>query len=204
MTTPCLSSCFCFDLDGTITGEELLPLIASEIGLEEEMRLLTRLTMDGLIPFEDSFRLRFAILHMAGVDRIQEIVAEVEIDPDIERFIADHRDRCFILTGNLDVWIAPLVERLRCQVFSSVSRWNARGRLELVETMRKNVPALALKERFDRVVAIGDGYNDVPMFEVADVGVAFNGVHPSPDALVSVSDYVVSNGKGLCRLLNTL
>jgi phosphoserine phosphatase len=198
------TSCFCFDLDGTITGEELLPLIASEIGLEEEMRLLTRITMDGLIPFEDSFRLRFAILRTAGVDRIQQIVSEVEVDPDIERFIADNRERCFVVTGNLDVWIAPLAARLGCHVYSSTSRQDRGGRLELAETMRKNMPALALKERFGRVVAIGDGYNDVPMFEVADVGVAFNGVHPSPDALVSVSDYVVSNGKGLCRLLNTL
>jgi phosphoserine phosphatase len=197
-------SCFCFDLDGTITGEELLPLIASEVGLEEEMRLLTRLTMDGLIPFEDSFRLRFAILRAAGVERIQQIVAEVEVDPDVERFIAANRERCFVITGNLDVWIAPLAERLGCRFYSSTSRIGRDGRPEILEIMRKNVPTLALKERFDRVVAVGDGFNDVPMFDVADVGVAFNGVHPSPDALVSVADYVALNGKGLCRLLSTL
>ena len=197
-------SCFCFDLDGTITGEELLPLIASEVGLEQEMRLLTRITMDGLIPFEDSFRLRFAILRGAGVERIQEIVSEVDVDPDVERFIAENRERCFVITGNLDVWIAPLVERLGCRFYSSTSRRDREGRLELFDIMRKNVPTLELKERFDRVVAIGDGYNDVPMFDVADVGVAFHGVHPSPDALVSVADYVALNAKGLCRLLNTL
>lgn len=196
-------SCFCFDLDGTITREELLPLIASEVGLEEEMRLLTRITMDGLIPFEDSFRLRFAILRTAGVDRIQQIVSEAAIDPDVEAFIGRNRDRCFVVTGNLDIWIAPLVERLGCRFYCSTSRLDD-GRLELLDIMRKNVPALELKERFDRVVAIGDGFNDVPMFDVADVGIAFNGVHPSPDALVSMADYVALNAKGLCRLLNTL
>lgn len=204
MTQALINSCFCFDLDGTITNEELLPLIASEVGLEEEMRLLTRITMDGLIPFEDSFRLRFAILRAAGIERIQEIVAEVQLDADVEAFIATNRDRCFVITGNLDVWIAPLAERLGCKFYTSTSRFDREGRLELVDIIRKNVPALALKERFDRVVAVGDGYNDVPMFDVADVGVAFNGVHPSPDALVSVADYVALNGKGLCRLLSTL
>lgn len=199
-----VDSCFCFDLDGTITGEELLPLIASEVGLEEEMRLLTRITMDGLIPFEESFRLRFAILRAAGIERIQQVVSEVEIDPDIERFIADHRERCFVITGNLDVWIAPLIERLGCRFYCSTSRRTAKGELELVDIMRKNVPTLELKSRFRRVVAVGDGYNDVPMFDVADVGVAFNGVHPSPEALVMVADYVALNGSGLCRLLNTL
>lgn len=198
------ASCFCFDLDGTITREELLPLIASEVGLEEEMRLLTRITMDGLIPFEDSFRLRFAILRTAGVQRIQQIVSEVEVDPDVERFIAGNRDRCFVVTGNLDVWVAPLAQRLGCRFYCSTSRRDRDGRLELLNIMRKNVPTLELKERFDRVIAIGDGFNDVPMFDVADVGIAFHGVHPSPDALVSMADYVALNAKGLCRLLDTL
>jgi phosphoserine phosphatase len=194
MSRPLPESCFCFDLDGTITREELLPLIASEVGLEEEMRLLTRITMDGLIPFEDSFRLRFAILRTAGVDRIQQIVSEVEVDPDVEAFIARNRHR----------WIAPLMERLGCRFYCSTSRRDREGRLELLSIMRKNVPTLELKDRFERVIAIGDGFNDVPMFDVADVGIAFNGVHGSPDALISMADYVALNAKGLCRLLNTL
>lgn len=197
-------SCFCFDLDGTVTQEELLPLIASEVGLEQEFRLLTRLTMDGLIPFEDSFRLRFALLRAANIERIQAIVAQVRLDPDVEAFIAGHRDRCFIVTGNLDVWIRPLIDRLGCGFYASTSGMGRQGQLELVSVMRKNLPALELKARFARVVAIGDGYNDVPMFDVADVGVAYFGVHPSPEALVSVADYVALNGRGLCRLLNTL
>lgn len=197
-------TCFCFDLDGTVTRAELLPMIASEINLEQEMSLLTRLTMDGLIPFEDSFRLRFAILRSAGLERIRSVVAEVEIDPDIAAFIAANRERCFIVTGNLDVWVEPLMQRLGCRFYTSVSQIGANGEVELKHIMRKNVPGLELKELFDRVVVVGDGYNDLPLFDVADVGVAYNGVHASPDALISVADYVTMNGKGLCRLLSTL
>lgn len=204
MTDARQQSCFCFDLDGTVTTEELLPLIASELGLEEELRLLTRITMDGLIPFEESFRLRFALLRPAGLQRIQQVVAEVEIDPDIENFIADNRDRCFIITGNLDVWIAPLIERLGCRFFTSTSQVDAASQLGLGEIMKKNIPTRELKERFGRVVAIGDGSNDVPMFEAADVGIAYNGVHPSPDALISAADYVALSGRGLCRLLSNM
>lgn len=197
-------TCFAFDLDGTITRTELLPLIAAELDLSAEMRLLTQLTMDGAIPFEDSFRLRFAILRSVPLHRIHAAVAQVELDPDIEAFIAANRHRCFIVTGNLDVWIAPLVERLHCGFYASTARCSGGEITGIAHIMRKNGPALELKKKFRRLVAIGDGFNDLPMFDVADIGIAFCGVHGAPDALVRVSDYVAFEGRSLCRLLGTL
>ncbi len=200
-----IQTAFAFDLDGTITRAELLPMIASELGLEAEMRLLTDLTMAGVIPFEDSFRLRFAILRSAGIDRIRSIVSQVEFDPDIEAFIRENVERCFVVTGNLDLWVQPLMERLKCQFYTSTAITDAEGRITGLDTvMRKNVAGLELKERFDRLVSIGDGFNDIPIFDVADIGIAFAGLHSAPDALISVSNYVALDGKSLCRLLNTL
>lgn len=202
---PKLGTAFAFDLDGTITRSELLPMIASELGLEAEMRLLTELTMAGSIPFEDSFRLRFAILRTAGLDRIRSIVSEVEFDPYIEEFIRANKERCFVVTGNLDLWIQPLIERLDCRFHTSTAMTDSEGRIIGLDTvMRKNLAGLELKERFDRLVAIGDGFNDIPIFDVADIGIAFNGIHSAPDGLLSVANYVALDGKSLCRLLNTL
>lgn len=196
---------FAFDLDGTITRSELLPMIASELDLESEMRLLTDLTMAGMIPFEDSFRLRFAILRSAGLERIRSVVSNVTFDRAIEDFIHQNRERCFVVTGNLDLWIEPLVNRLGCQFFSSTAAIGKDGAITGLDTiMRKNVAGLEIKKQFDRLVAVGDGFNDVPMFDVADIGIAFSGVHNAPDALVSVSNYVALDGTSLCRLLNTL
>jgi phosphoserine phosphatase len=203
-STPSKELCFAFDLDGTITRSELLPMIASELNLEHEMRLLTQLTMSGTIPFEDSFRLRFAILRSAGIDRIRSIVSEVEFDPYIEAFIKENRDRCFVVTGNLDVWIQPLIERLGCTFFTSTASVDDGRITGLASVMRKSFPGLELKQRFKRLVAIGDGFNDIPMFDIADIGIAYSGVHMAPDALVSVSDYVALDGRSLCRLLSTL
>lgn len=197
-------TCFAFDLDGTITQAELLPLMASELGLEAEMRTLTKLTMDGHIPFEDSFRLRFALLRVADPERIRDVVSHVEVDPHIEAFIQANRERCFVVTGNLDVWIQPLIDRLGCGFYTSKPMIKDGRVTGLQSVMRKNVPALELKQQFDRLVAIGDGYNDLPMFDVADIGIAYSGIHFAPDALVSVANYVAFEGKSLCSLLNTL
>ena len=46
-----MSSAFCFDLDGTITKDEILPILSREIGLFEEISALTDATINGVIPF---------------------------------------------------------------------------------------------------------------------------------------------------------
>jgi phosphoserine phosphatase len=94
---------FRFDLDGPIIDTELLPLIGRELGLERELERLTRLTMDGVLPFETSFRYRVDLLKATPISRVQEIVASAPLNPEIADFIAANRDRCLIVTGNCDV-----------------------------------------------------------------------------------------------------
>jgi HAD superfamily phosphoserine phosphatase-like hydrolase len=198
-------TCFLFDLDGTVTREEVLPIIASELGLENEMRLLTSLTMAGLIPFEDSFRLRYAILRHASLPAIHRAVRDVRLDAHVLAYMRTNAESCFLVTGNLDRWIEPLIAQIPCRVFCSTSRGGSQDTVgELDVVLRKNDAALELKQLFDRVVAIGDGFNDLPMFEVADVGIVNCALHSAPDELISSADYVVFSGESLCRLLNTL
>jgi HAD superfamily phosphoserine phosphatase-like hydrolase len=200
-----MSTQFCFDLDGTISRQEILPAIASEVGLSEEIALLTSLTMRGLVPFESSFRLRCRILREVPVSRVREIVADIPLDSHVEEFIRLNRERCAIVTGNLDAWVGGLIERLGCRAFTSKSRVQD-DRLDGEASMlRKSEAVGALRRQgAERVVAVGDGFNDIPMFEAADVGVAFGGVHPPVVEVVEQSNYVVYGGEALCRLLNTL
>ena len=67
-----MSTVFAFDLDGTLTTVEVLPVIANELDLMEEMRTLTEITLSGLITFEASFRLRTAILKSISIKEVQE------------------------------------------------------------------------------------------------------------------------------------
>ena len=197
------TSVYAFDLDGTVTTQEMLPLIAKELHLGEELGLLTRLTLDGTIGFESSFRLRFHILRSVPVERVQAIAAAVPIDPFIEAFIKQYNARCVIVTGNLDVWIQPIMQRLGCRFFTSDSEVR-NGQLELTKVLDKGKALRELSLNGSRTVAIGESFNDISMFEEADIGVAFGGVHQPVPQLVQIADYVVYNGRALCNLLQTL
>ena len=195
---------FAFDLDGTITKVETLPLLAKELGLADEMKLLTDLTLSGRIPFEKSFRMRYLILRNIPLRRIQEIMAGVELEEEIAAFIREHKENCAIVTGNLDCWIAPIIAKLGCRSFSSTSVLDEKNIPVLDKILDKGAAIRKLKKVSDKVVAIGESFNDVPMFEEANIAIAYGGVHEPVSAAVALSDYVISDSDTLCRLLEIL
>ena len=189
---------FAFDLDGTVTTVETLPLLARELGLSLEMQTLTELTLDGKIPFEQSFRLRHFILSRIPLERIREIMSTVPLDSAIEQFILERREQCALVTGNLDRWIEPLAARLQCETFASTL--DSEGRLHVLD---KSAAIKKLRSSAKKVIAIGESFNDLSMLRAADVSIAYGGVHRPIDAVISSADFVVFDGVSLCRLLKT-
>ncbi|HEY6780280.1 MAG TPA: HAD family phosphatase [Thermoleophilaceae bacterium] len=190
---------FLFDLDGTITRVEILPEIARAIGLEQEIAELTRRTMAGELPFESSLRRRVEILSRVPVSTVREIVAGVEVDPHIAEFLAANRERCTIVTGNLDVWIEELVRQLGVDVRCSIARAEDDRLVELTTVLDKADVA----QDFDGpICAIGDGYNDLGLMAAADLGVAYGGVHAPAPGLYGVATHAIFDSKRLCELLS--
>ena len=196
----CPTPVFAFDLDGTITTREILPVLAAELGLAEEMGLLTRLTLDGTLNFAASFRLRFAILRSIAPARVRDIVAAIPLDPHITEFIRARREHCAIVTGNLDCWIAPLLEKLGCPAYFSTSR-QENGLLHLDTILDKGDAVADLARAGRTVVAIGESANDLPMFNAAHTRIAYAGVHTPVPEILRLADYVVGDGEELCALL---
>ncbi|GAB48120.1 HAD family hydrolase [Mobilicoccus pelagius] len=199
-----MTTAFAFDLDGTITREEILPIIAAELDLEREMLTLTELTLSGAIDFEDSFRLRCAILRAVPISEVRRIVQRVQLAEHLVEFIQARPDDCYVVTGNLDVWVAPILDRLGCRSFTSVAKAQGDTLLNVASVLNKSEPVRTLLPRYERVVSVGDSVNDIPMFEEAHVRVAFGGVHRPAPSLYETSDYAVYTEEALCRLLTTL
>ena len=199
-----MSTAFCFDLDGTVTKDEILPVLSREIGLFEEISALTEATVRGVIPFRRSFLLRCRLLAEIPVSRIQEIISDIRVNDEILSFIRGNRNNCYIVTGNLDVWVAPLVDRFGCRFFCSTADIHA-DRLVGVNGVLDKAQAISeIRTWHSKIVAIGDGMGDVRMFEHSDVRIAFGGTHRPIQTLMKLANFVSFHEKSLCNLLFTL
>jgi phosphoserine phosphatase len=195
---------FCFDLDGTVTTTEILPCIASELGISDEMAVLTKSTMDGHIPFESSFRLRCLLLGQISLEKVRQLVSQVPLDEEIVSFIKEYPKDCYIVTGNLDIWVEPLIQSLGCVAYTS-SGYFEEGMLRVSNILNKSTAVTdLLNGSYKRVIAVGDGANDASMLAAASLGIAYGGVHTPAAPAIAAANAIVYESRTLCRLLRTL
>lgn len=193
---------FAFDLDSTITLEEMFPRLAREVGQGEAMRRLTDDVLAGRVPLEDSLRMRVELLAGIPLPAVHAALAAVPLDPAITAFIREHRERCAVITANLDIWIEPLMRRLDCRVFSSHAAWEG-NRVRLRSVVDKGTAAKIWKGG-DVLAAVGDSAADLPMFRVAEYRFAHAGVHMPPPMLCEAATRVTPDGATLCACLRDL
>lgn len=192
---------FLFDLDGTVLDVELLPFIARGLGIYSEIAELTRLTVQGLIPFEASFKRRVRLLQRFPISAVREIVERAPVNAEIFTFIQANKSRTWIVTGNCDVWIEALIHRLGVKAECTRTKSSGESLLDLVSFVDKG----GIARRFrGKAVAIGDGHNDIEMLRESAVGVAYGGVHPPAPTLMEVATHAVYDSRTLCRLLSQL
>lgn len=194
---------FLFDLDGTITKQETLPLIAKAFGVEA-IEGLTKETVAGNVPFVESFIRRVHLLKDLPVDEVSCLLGTVEIYPLLATFIRAHKEACGIVTGNLSCWIGLLVQKLGCACYASEAVVENQRIQKLSAILRKENVVQQLKEEGHRVIFIGDGNNDVEAMRIADRSIAAALTHSPAAGVLSVADYLVLNEVALCRQLHQL
>lgn len=194
---------FLFDLDSTITKQEILPLISNKFGVNEKMRYLTEKTMQGELPFKESFIQRVDLLKDIPVNIIQEIVNEIELNEYIVKFIRENKERCYIITGNLDIWIEKLLIRLNMQnhCYSSKAKACNNKLYNIVSVIDKNSICDQFIQPF---IAIGDGNNDADMIKKAKIGIGFGGVRNIAPAVVETASHLMYDEKTLYTFLNRM
>lgn len=195
---------FLFDLDGTVTSAETLPIIANHFECKEEIAELTKRTVQGNIPFIESFIRRVNILGKYSVSETSDLLALVSLYPEVKKFIDDHRADCIIVTGNLTCWCEGLFKKIGCQCYGSEAECEDDKVVKLKTILRKEQIVDQYKALGETVVFIGDGNNDLEAMRHANISISVGLTHNPAQSLMAITDYVIFNEHALCRQMRQL
>lgn len=195
---------FIFDLDGTLTSCETLPVIAARFGMGAQIAALTAQVIRGVIPFEEGFRQRVALLSDLDEADVARSIKDVPICVALQDFIAQNSGNCLIASGNYRGWIAPLAARFACPLLCSEGEVNAQNQLHITRILRKETLVREQRKQGRYVVFIGDGHNDAAAMLSADVAIGCALVHEPAPSVISAAHYVIRDCGALLNLLNRL
>ena len=107
------------------------------------------------------------------------------------------------MTGNLDVWIAGLIDRigLTGSVFCSRGIVSDGQLLGVASVIDKR---LTVEQFVGPLVAVGDGSNDADMISMAEVGIGFGGVRCIAPSVLEVCTHAIYEESRLVNFLRRL
>lgn len=195
---------FLFDLDGTVTSKETLPIIAAHFNCSEQIADLTARTVQGNVPFVESFIRRVNILGRFSIKEISSLLETIELNKHILGFINSHKEDCVIVTGNLTCWCEKIFKKVGCQCFGSIADCQNDQVVKLTKILRKEQIVEQYKALGETVVFIGDGNNDMEAMRHANISIASGIIHKPAQSLLSICDYVIFDEGALCRQMQQL
>ena len=157
---------FLFNLDSIVTRREIIPFIAEKCDMSDDIRELMQISRKGEIPFKQDFIQKVDVLKQIPVSKINDIVADIELSDTIRK----NKERCFIVTENLDVWLIKMLSGIGMEqnVFCSKAVLKDDFIQSVFSVVDKND---IIKQMVVPFVAIGNGNNDAAMIEAAEIGI---------------------------------
>ena len=196
---------FLFNLDATITAGEIFPIISSKMdgNILERMGVLTESTMSGKLPFKQNLLKRIELLKDIPVSEVNQMITDMPLNEKLVDFIRRYRDRCYIVTANLDIWIEGLIKKIGMEknVFSSKALMMDDRLQNVLSIVDKNAVISQMVMPF---AAIGNGNNDAEMIEAAQIGIGYGEICDIAPSVLDCADYAVYKEEKLVEFLEKL
>jgi len=177
----------CFDMDSTLIKTEVIDELADRAGVGEQVRAITESAMRGEIDFSESFKQRVALLKGLDESVMKEIADSLPIMDGADRLISILKKIGFkiaILSGGFTYFGNALKKRFDVDYVYANELEIIDGKLtgnhlgDIVDGKRKaellKLIAQVEKIELEQVIAVGDGANDLPMLNLAGLGIAFH------------------------------
>jgi phosphoserine phosphatase len=177
----------CFDMDSTLIQTEVIDELADRAGVGEQVRAITESAMRGEIDFSESFKRRVSLLEGLDESVMKDIAENLPITEGMARLIRVLKKggyKIAILSGGFTYFGNHLKEKFGIDYVYANELEIVDGKLtgkhlgDIVDGRRKAelLRLIAQVEKVDirQTVAVGDGANDLPMLEMAGLGIAFH------------------------------
>ena len=177
----------CFDMDSTLIKTEVIDELADRAGVGEQVRAITESAMRGEIDFKESFTRRVSLLKGLDESVMQDIALHLPIMEGADRVMAVLKKcgmKIAIISGGFTYFGEYLQKRFGVDYVYANNLEIVDGKLtghylgDIIDGKKKAelLNAIAQKENIDleQVIAVGDGANDLPMLNLAGLGIAFH------------------------------
>lgn len=175
-----------FDMDSTLIQTEVIDELAALAGVGPDVQAITEAAMRGELDFQTSFRQRVALLEGLPASALEQVVNRVPLMDGAERLVGTLRQlgyKTAILSGGFTFMGRELQRRLGIDYLHAneldIRDGIVTGKVRepIVDGERKawHLTRIARAEglSMEQVIAVGDGANDLPMLELAGLGIAF-------------------------------
>lgn len=194
----------CFDMDSTLIETEVIDELAIRAGVGEEVKAITESAMRGEIDFCESFTKRMALLKGLDESVLQEIAENLPITEGTDRLMKILKKQGFkiaILSGGFTYFGNYLKNKFGIDYVYANELEIENGKLtgryvgDIVDGKRKAelLRLIAQVENVDikQTIAVGDGANDLPMLNIAGLGIAF---HAKPKVIANARQSISTIG----------
>lgn len=194
----------CFDMDSTLIETEVIDELADRAGVGEQVRAITESAMRGEIDFCESFTRRVALLKGLDVTVMEDIARHLPITEGLGRLMTILKRvgyKTAILSGGFTYFGNYLKRQYGFDYVYANELEIEEGKLtgrhlgEIVDGRRKAELLRLLCQVEDiniaQSIAVGDGANDLPMLDLAGLGIAF---HAKPKVKATASQSISTIG----------
>ena len=177
------------DMDGTILEEECIDEIADLVGKGSEVKSITALAMKEGLNFEEALQRRLAFLRGTELEVLEHCLSKkINVRPGASvlfKTFKKHFGKTAILSGGFTYFADHIQKKLGADFsFANVLVYkegcltgkalgtiiNAEKKLELMKQL-----IARQGKNSSKVVAVGDGNNDIKMISESGVGISFKG-----------------------------
>lgn len=188
------------DVDSTLIQQEVIEVLANQVGVMPEVKKITDLAMAGKVDFERSLEQRVSLLEGLSQDVFANVLSEITFTPGaFELVAAVHAlgGKVGAVSGGFTQILEPLARLIDLDFWLGnqleVQQGKLTGRIigPIIDAKAKASAlknwALESKISLKHTIAIGDGANDIQMLQAAGLAIAFR---PKP-ILREYSDFII-------------